>query len=43
LILHGWPQSRLRDLLPDRIAKIEPTLRLPSRAPPRSVLLPEPS
>jgi transposase len=43
LILHEWPRARLRELLPDRIAKIEPTLRLPSRAPPRSVLLPEPS
>jgi transposase len=43
MILHGWPQARLRDLLPDRIAKIEPTLRLPSHAPPRSVLLPAPS
>lgn len=43
LILHGWPQARLRELLPDRIARIEPALRLPSRAPPRSMLLPEPS
>jgi transposase len=34
LILEGWPQSRLRELLPDRIGRLRPDLRLPARAPP---------
>jgi transposase len=28
LIVHGWPQKRLRDLLPDRIALVHPVLRV---------------
>jgi transposase len=43
LILEGWPQARLRDLLPDRIAKVRPDLRLPARAPPVPPQLPSPS
>lgn len=37
LIVHGWPQARLRELLPDRIAALKPELRLPpppKRSPP---------
>jgi len=26
LIVHGWPQARLRDLLPDRILALHPEL-----------------
>lgn len=44
LILEGWPQARLRELLPDKIARLQPELRLPPRAPPRSApSLPAPS
>lgn len=32
LIVNGWPHSRLRDLLPDRLAAAQPALRLPARA-----------
>lgn len=32
LIVDGWPQARLRELLPDRIAELHPELRLPPRA-----------
>jgi transposase len=31
LIVHGWPQARLRELLPDRITALKPELRLPAR------------
>jgi transposase len=31
-ILHGWPNARLRELLPDRIVDLHPELRLPPRA-----------
>jgi transposase len=31
LIVHGFPQARLRELLPDRITELKPELRLPSR------------
>jgi transposase len=31
-LLDGWPQARLRDLLPDRIAIDHPELRVPLRA-----------
>ena len=34
LIVNGWPQARLRELLPDRIVDLHPELRLPSRLPP---------
>jgi transposase len=33
LIVNGWPQARLRELLPDRIAELHPELRLPPRSP----------
>jgi transposase len=32
LIVHGFPQARLRELLPDRIAELKPELHLPPRA-----------
>lgn len=32
LIVNGWPQARLRELLPDRIAELKPELRLPPGA-----------
>ena len=32
LLINGWPQSRLRDLLPDRIGIKHPQLRVPTRA-----------
>jgi transposase len=36
LLINGWPQSRLRDLLPDRITREHPQLRAPPSArPPR--------
>lgn len=31
-LIHGWPQSKLRDLLPDRIALDHPELRVPASA-----------
>ena len=31
LIVNGWPQARLRELLPDRIANIKPELRVQAR------------
>lgn len=34
LIVNGWPQARLRELLPDRLTELHPELRLPPRAPP---------
>ena len=50
LIVNGWPQARLRELLPDRILDLHPELRLPARtaslppaAPPAASLLPAPS
>jgi transposase len=33
LILQGFPNRRLRDLLPDRIGLLHPELRLPAQAP----------
>lgn len=42
LIVHGWPNARLRELLPDQIIHLHPELRLPVRAPPPP-LLPAPS
>jgi transposase len=41
-IVHGWPQARLRELLPDQIGMLHPELRLPARAA-RSPALPAPS
>lgn len=42
LIVNGWPQARLRELLPDRIGELHPELRLPVRAarPPPSLPAP---
>ena len=40
LLIHGWPQARLRDLLPDRLAQAHPELRLPPPQPPSTPLLP---
>lgn len=40
LIVHGWPQARLRELLPDKIADLKPELRLPARP---TLALPAPS
>jgi len=31
LIVHGWPQARLRDLLPDRIVASHPNLCIGER------------
>jgi transposase len=31
LIVNGWSQARLRELLPDKIADLKPDLRLPAR------------
>jgi transposase len=43
LILDGWSQAELRDLLPDRLARTRPDLRLPPRAAPQAErLLPAP-
>lgn len=42
LIVNGWPNARLRELLPDRITHLHPELRLPARAP-GPPLLPAPS
>jgi transposase len=33
LIVHGHPQSRLHELLPDKLAELRPELRLPARGP----------
>lgn len=33
LLVHGWPKSRLRELLPDRVGELHPELRLPPRSP----------
>jgi transposase len=33
LLIDGWPQKRLRDLLPDRLAQAHPELRLPPPPP----------
>ena len=41
LIVNGWPNARLRELLPDRITHLHPELRLPGAAP--RPLLPAPS
>ena len=43
LIVHGFPNDRLRDLLPDRIGLLHPELRLPPRAPRSPPSLPAPS
>jgi transposase len=43
MILEGWPQARLRELLPDRIARLRPELRLLARASPTAPQLPSPS
>ena len=43
LILEGWPQARLRELLPDQIARLRPDLRLLAPALPASRRLPSPS
>ena len=32
LIVNGWPQARIRELLPDRIVDLHPELRLAARA-----------
>jgi transposase len=32
LVVNGWPNARLRELLPDRIGELHPELRLPVRA-----------
>jgi hypothetical protein len=32
LIVNGWPNARLRELLPDRIVELHPKLRLPTSA-----------
>ena len=42
LILHGFPNRRLRDLLPDRIGLLHPELRLPAQAsrPPPALAVP---
>ena len=42
LIVHGWPQARIRELLPDQIGKLHPELRLPARTA-RTPALPAPS
>jgi len=42
LIVHGWPQARLRELLPDRIAALKPELRLPPRPKRSPPALPRP-
>ena len=43
LIVHGFPNERLRDLLPDRITLLHPELRLPTRTPRPPPSLPAPS
>jgi hypothetical protein len=47
LIVHGWPQSKLRDLLPDRIVVQHPELLIGERddlaAVPSAPLLPAPA
>jgi transposase len=43
MLLDGWPQDRLRELLPDRIARLRPELRLLARASPAPPQLPSPS
>lgn len=43
LIVNGWPQARLRELLPDRITELHPELRLPARSPRPPPALPAPS
>jgi hypothetical protein len=43
MLLEGWPQDRLRELLPDRIARLRPELRLLARASPAPQQLPSPS
>jgi transposase len=43
LIVNGFPQARLRELLPDQIVKLHPALRLPPAAPRPPPSLPAPS
>ena len=43
LIVSGWPNARLRELLPDRIGELHPELRLPVRAARQPPSLPGPS
>ncbi len=43
MIVNGWPQSRLRELLPNRITELHPELRLPASAPRPPRALPAPS
>jgi transposase len=42
LLVNGWPNARLRELLPDRITALHPELRLPPRAPKSPPALPSP-
>lgn len=43
LIVNGWPYARLRELLPDRIVELHPTLRLQSSAARPPLSLPAPA
>jgi hypothetical protein len=43
LIVNGWPNARLRELLPDRIGALHPELRLPTRDAHPPPALPAPS
>ncbi len=43
LLVNGWLNSRLRELLPDRIVDLHPALRLPPRAPRHQRMLEAPS
>ena len=42
LLVHGWPNARLRELLPDQLAQARPELRLPPRATSPPPSLPSP-
>jgi transposase len=42
LLVNGWPNARLRELLPDRITALHPELQLPPRAPKAPPALPSP-
>ena len=42
LLVGGWPNARLRELLPDRITALYPELGLPPRAPKSPPALPSP-
>lgn len=42
LIVNGWPQARIRELLPDRIVEAHPELRLQPRVRPPRAPSPEP-